>query len=149
MANSYRTFGITSDIVRGVSRLMLELGHSPLPEFSLPNGRRLDIAAVTGSGEIVGVEIKVSVEDFRGDAKWQEYLDYCDHYYFAVPDGFPREIMPAGQGLIIADRFGGAILRMSATGAVSAARRKAMLIRFARAAAERHARLLYPPTGGA
>jgi hypothetical protein len=147
MANSYRTYGVTSDIVRGVSRMMLELGHSPLPEFSLPNGRRLDIAAITGSGDIVGIEIKVSVEDFRGDMKWQEYLDYCDQYYFAIPDGFPQDIMPAGQGLIIADRFGGAILRPSATGSINAARRKAMLIRFARAAAERHARLLDPPAG--
>jgi len=145
MANSYRTYGVTSDIVRGVSRLMLEHGHSPLPEFSLPSGRRLDIAAVTASGEIVGIEIKVSVEDFRGDTKWTEYLEYCDHYYFAIPDGFPQEIMPAGQGLIVADRFGGAILRPSATSSISSARRKAMLIRFARAAAERHARLLDPP----
>ena len=147
MASSYRAYGVTSDIVRGVSRMMLELGHSPLPEFSLPNGRRLDIAAVTGAGDIIGVEIKVSVEDFRGDAKWQEYLEYCDHYYFAIPDGFPQDIMPAGQGLIVADRFGGAILRPSATSAINAARRKAMLIRFARTAAERHARLLDPPTG--
>jgi len=145
LANSYRTYGVTSDIVRGVSRMMLEHGHAPLPEFSLPTGRRLDIAAVTGSGEIVGIEIKVSVDDFRGDMKWPEYLEYCDHYYFAVPDGFPQEILPDGQGLIIADRFGGAILRPSATSTISAARRKAMLIRFARVAAERHARLLDPP----
>ena len=145
MASNYRTYGVTADIVRGVSRMMLEHGHAPLSEFSLPTGRRLDIAAVTGSGEIIGIEIKVSVEDFRSDMKWREYLEYCDHYYFAVPDGFPQEILPDGHGLIIADRFGGAILRPSAKSTISAARRKAMLIKFARAAAERHARLLDPP----
>ena len=141
MAETYRTFGSTPDVLRGVSRLMLELGHSPLAEFTLPSGRRLDIAAVTPSGGLVGVEIKVSVEDLRGDRKWTEYLEYCDEYFFAVPEGFPEHHLPSDHGLIIADRFGGAIIRASQQFQVSAARRKAMLIRFARSAAERIARL--------
>lgn len=144
MANSYRTYGSTADVVRGVSRLLLALGHSPLPEFSLPNGRRLDVAAVSSSGDITGVEIKVSVEDFRGDTKWPEYLEYCDAFYFAVPEEFPQELLPGDRGLIVADRFGGAILRPSKLEAISAPRRKAMLIRFARTAAERHSRLVDP-----
>ncbi len=146
MAETYRTFGLTSDVVRGVSRLMLELGHSPLAEFTLPSGRRLDIAAVTASGGLVGVEIKVSVEDLRGDRKWPEYLEYCDQYFFAVPEGFPDHHLPSDHGLIIADRFGGAIVRPSQQFQVSAARRKSMLIRFARSAAERIARLNTEPS---
>jgi hypothetical protein len=147
MANTYRAFGNTQEVLRGVSRMMLELGHSPLAEFSLPNGRRLDVAAVSGSGAFIGVEIKISVEDLRADTKWQEYLEYCDHYYFAVPDGFPQELLPPDHGLIIADRFGGAIVRQAQSAVISAARRKAMLIRFARIAAERHARLIDPQIG--
>ena len=147
MANSYRAFANTQDVLRGVSRMMLELGHSPLAEFCLPNGRRLDVAALSGSGAFIGVEIKVSVEDFRADSKWQEYLEYCDHYYFAVPDGFPQELLPAEHGLIVADKFGGAILRVAQGIAIPSARRKAMLIRFARVAAERHARLVDPQIG--
>ena len=147
MANSYRAFGNTQDVLRGVSRMLLEHGHSPLAEFSLPNGRRLDVAAVSSNGFFIGVEIKVSVEDLRADTKWQEYLEYCDQYYFAVPDGFPQEELPSDHGLIVADKFGAAIIRNASSAAISPARRKAMLIRFARTAAERHARLIDPQTG--
>lgn len=144
MSETSRAYGVTAEVARGVSRMLLELGLSPLQEFSLPNGRRLDIAAVSDGGEITAIEIKVSVEDFRGDMKWGDYLEYCDHYFFAVPDGFPVEILPAGHGLIVADRFGAAIVREGRIEPVAAARRKAMLIRFARVAAERYARLIDP-----
>ncbi len=141
MAGSYRTYGSSGDVARGVSRLMLDLGYSPLSEFVLSSGRRLDVAAVGADGALVGVEIKVSVEDLRGDRKWPEYLDFCDQYFFAVPEGFPEAHLPAEHGLIVADRFGGAIIRPSQVLQVPAARRKATLIRFARCAAERFTRL--------
>ena len=35
-----------ADVARGVSRLLLEDGYSPILEFTLPNGRRLDVAAI-------------------------------------------------------------------------------------------------------
>lgn len=127
-------------VARGVSRLMLERGFAPLVEFPLPSGRRLDVAAVSDSGEIVAVEIKVSLADLRADEKWIEYLEYCDRFYFAVPENFPQEALPAEHGLIVADRFGAAVIRESARANVAGARRKALLIRFARCAAERLAR---------
>ena len=144
MTSNSRVFGLTSDVARGVSRLMLELGHSPLLEFTLPNGRRLDLAAITSTGLIIGVEFKVSIDDFLGDTKWPEYLEFCDEYFFAVPDGFPEHLPPAAHGLIVADKFGAGIVRPSQMVSVSAPRRKALLIRFARVAAERYARLLDP-----
>ena len=55
--------------------------------------------------------------------------------------GFPEHVLPPDHGLIIADRFGGAIIRPSQLFQVSPARRKSTLIRFARVAAERMARL--------
>lgn len=137
-------FGITSDVARGVCRLLLERGHSPLLEFSLPTGRRVDVAAISETGEITAIEIKVSLSDFRADVKWNEYLDFCDRYYFAVPDGFPHEILPSDHGIIVADRFGAAIVREAPHLPVVAARRKALLIRFARTAAERFARSADP-----
>jgi len=133
-----------TDVARGVSRLLLGLGWSPLCEFTLPTGRRIDVAAVSDSGDFAAVEIKVSVGDYRADGKWPEYLDYCDRYYFAVPEGFPTDILPADHGLIVADRFGAAIVRDAAHAPIAAARRKALLIRFARAAAERFARAADP-----
>ncbi len=135
---------MTSDVARGVSRLLLAQGFSPLLEFTLPNGRRLDVAAISDAGQIAAVEIKVSLADFRQDEKWGEYLEYCDRYYFAVPDGFPLDVLPSAHGLIVADKFGAAIVREAPHAPVVAARRKSLLIKFARTAAERFARASDP-----
>lgn len=142
--NSPLLFGVAAEVARGVSRLLLERGFSPLVEFTLPTGRRLDVAAISDSGDITAVEIKCSLADFRADEKWPEYLEYCDRYYFAVPEAFPAEVLPPEQGLIVADRFGAAIVREARYAPIAAARRKAMLIRFARTAAERVARASDP-----
>lgn len=137
-------FGSSGDVARGVSRLLLERGLSPLLEFTLPSGRRLDVAAIADNGDITAVEIKISLADLRADEKWPEYLHYCDRYYFAVPEGFPMEALPSAQGLIVADRFGAAIIREAQYTPIAAARRKSLLIRFARTAAERFARAADP-----
>lgn len=137
-------FGVTSDVARGVSRLLLDRGYSPLLEFTLPNGRRLDVAAISDAGDIAAIEIKVSLADFRADEKWVEYLEYCDRYYFAVPEGFPVEVLPDLHGLIVADKFGAAIVREAPHSPITAARRKSLLIRFGRTAAERFARAADP-----
>lgn len=44
--------------------------------------RRADVVAVKLSGHIVIVEVKSSVEDFRSDKKFKQYLKYCDRFYF-------------------------------------------------------------------
>jgi len=129
------------DVARGVARLLIAEGFSPITEFTLGNGRRLDVAALGGKGEILGVEIKVSPADLRGDGKWPDYLGFCDVFYFAVPPHFPSELCPGHAGLIIADSYGGAIIRRSALQPVAPARRRALTLRFAQCAAERLARL--------
>ena len=75
--------------------------------------------------------------DFRGDSKWQDYLPFCDRFYFAVGEDFPQDLIPEETGLIIADAYGGAILREPAYEKLAAARRKAVTLRFARLAAAR------------
>jgi hypothetical protein len=75
--------------------------------------------------------------------KWPEYLDYCDRYFWAVPQGFDltlfeREaLMPARTGLIVADRYDAAIIRHPEERPLAAARRKAETLRLARRAARR------------
>jgi len=125
------------DVARGVSRLLLQEGFSPILEFTLANGRRLDVAALGGDGTMLGVEIKVAVPDLKGDMKWPEYLEFCELFYFAIPPDFPDELVPSGTGLIVADRYGGAIVRPSPVSILHASRRKAVTLSFARAAAER------------
>jgi len=110
---------------------------APVSEVSLANGRRADIAAVAESGEIWIVEIKSSIEDFRVDQKWPEYRDYCDRLFFAVAPAFPNEILPPDTGLMIADRYGGEIVRAAREHKLAGARRKAMTLRIVRTAAFR------------
>jgi hypothetical protein len=129
-------------VARGVSRLLMQEGFSPILEFTLANGRRLDVAALGPDGTVVGVEIKVALGDLKGDLKWPEYLEFCELFYFAIPPEFPDEFVPSGTGLIVADRYGGAIVRPSPVAQIHASRRKAVTLRFAKVAAERLATVI-------
>jgi hypothetical protein len=135
------------DVARGVNRLFLAEGHTPILEFSLPNNRRLDVAALGPDGTIVGVEIKISAADLHADDKWPDYLSFCDLFFFAVPPEFPQDMLPTTTGLIVADRFGGAIVRQSQRKMLHAARRRALTLRFAMVAATRLNRALDPHCG--
>ena len=125
------------DVARGVSRLLRQEGFNPILEFTLANGRRLDVAALGANGTMLGVEIKVAVGDLKQDIKWPEYLEFCELFYFAIPPDFPDELVPPDTGLIVADRYGGAIVRPSPIATLHASRRKAVTLSFARVAAER------------
>jgi hypothetical protein len=125
------------DVARGVSRLLMQEGFSPILEFTLANGRRLDVAALGNNGTVLGVEIKVAVGDLKQDIKWPDYLEFCELFYFAIPPDFPDELVPPGTGLIVADRYGGAIVRPSPVATLHASRRKAVTLSFAKVAAER------------
>lgn len=127
----------TSAVTRGAGLLMTQLGYAPLLEVTLPNGRRADIMALGPRGEIAIAEVKSGVLDFRTDQKWAEYRPYCDAFYFAVAPEFPREILPQEPGLIVADGFGGAVLREPPTSLLAGARRKALIVAFGRLAAAR------------
>ena len=129
----------TAAVTRGAARLLVALGYSPLLEVTLPNGRRADLMALGRKGEIFIVEVKSGIEDFRVDLKWPEYRPYCDAFAFAVAPEFPRDILPEEPGLIIADGFGGAVLREAGIVALAGARRKALTLAFARLAALRAA----------
>ena len=132
-----------AEVARGVFRLLMQEGYSPILEFTLPNGRRLDVAALGPGGEMLGVEIKVALADLRGRCnKWPEYLDYCELFYFAIPPDFPPEHVPPQTGLIIADRYGGAIVKQAEAQSLNASRRKAVTVSFAKTAAERLAALM-------
>jgi len=136
-----------ADVARGVSRLLIQEGFSPILEFTLANGRRLDVAALGSDGTMLGVEIKVALGDLKGDQKWPEYLEFCELFYFAIPPDFPDEHVPAGTGLIVADRYGGAIVRPSARTMLHSSRRKAVTLSFAKVAAERLASILEATDG--
>ncbi|MDP3852693.1 DNA repair putative endonuclease MmcB [Phenylobacterium sp.] len=130
---------ITAAVTRGAARLLADLGYAPLAEVTLPNGRRADLMALSPRGEIVIIEVKSGLEDYRVDRKWHEYMPYCDRFAFAVAPEFPREILPEEPGLIVCDGFGGAVLREAPVAPLTGARRKALTIAFGRLAAMRAA----------
>ncbi len=132
------------ELARGVCRALARRGFATLVEVSLANGRRADVLALGRDGELVIVEIKSSVADFKGDRKWPEYRAFCDRLYFAIPEQFPQELIPEECGLMVADAFGAAVLREAQTASLAAGRRRALMLRFARLGAGRLRRLLDP-----
>src|SRR4029077_2705140 len=134
-------------LARGVCRALDQLGYASLTEFPLANGRRADILALGRTGDLVIVEIKSSVADFRADRKWSAYRDFSDRLYFAVPNDFPRALIPDECGLMVADSFSAAVLRDGSTTRLDPGRRRALTRRFARIAAMRLRRLLDPQAG--
>jgi len=136
-----------AELQRGVCRTLRALGHSVIAELPLANGRRADVVGLSAGGDVLIVEIKSSLVDYRTDGKWHEYLDYCDRLYFAVAADFPCEVIPQAAGLILADRYGAELVREPAEARLSAARRKAMMLCFARAAALRLQHHLDPGCG--
>ena len=83
------------------------------------------------------VEVKSSLEDYRADRKWGDYLAFCDMFAFAVSPEFPADMLPAEPGLIVADAFDGAMVRQAPSTPLSGPRRKAITLAFARLAATR------------
>ena len=132
------------EVAVGTRRLLASHGFASVPELTLASGRRADIIAVGGDCALWIVEIKSSVADFRSDGKWPEYRNFCDRFFFAVPTDFPTEILPPDAGLILADSFGAALVRDAPEHRLNAARRKAVLLRFAHAAAGRLHMLVDP-----
>ena len=126
-----------ADIVRGTLRLLRELDATALAEFRLQNGRRLDLLALHRDGSFTAIEVKSSRVDFLTDRKWGEYLAFADRFAFAVAPGFPLDLLPPLEGLIVADRFEGTLLRSGPHRPLPAARRRALTLRFARTASAR------------
>ncbi|MGI9405313.1 MAG: MmcB family DNA repair protein [Hyphomicrobiaceae bacterium] len=132
------------DIQRGTCRCLVQLGLAPTTEMTLATGRRADVVALSRTGDIWIVEIKSSLADFRADTKWEDYLDFCDRFLFAVDADFPRDVIPEHAGLMIADRYGAEIVREPEEERLAAARRKAVTLRFARQGALRMRDILDP-----
>lgn len=130
-------------VARGVSRLFLRNQIMVQPEVSLRNNRRADLMGINTKGEIILVEIKCARADLLGDQKWQEYLDFCDRFFWAVPERFDigplnqDSFLPERAGLIIADAYDAEIARPAALVPMAAARRKTETQRLARLAMRR------------
>lgn len=131
-----------TDIARGSVRLLDTMGFRALTEMRLASGRRVDAIGLDGRGRFAIVEVKSSLADLRADEKWPEYLPYCDWYYFAVAPDFRLDALPGDTGVIIADRYGGEVVRPSAVAPMDGAVRRRQTLLFAHTASARLSRLL-------
>jgi hypothetical protein len=136
-------------VQRGVMRLLRSTyDFCCFAEVPLANGRRADVLGVGPRGEIWIVEIKSSLIDYRVDAKWPHYKDYCDRFFFAKPPELDAAIFPVDEGLIVADAHGAEILRQAEAEPLAPARRKALLLKLTRLGADRVHQLMDPQTDG-
>ena len=137
-------------VARGICRLFARNDIWCLPEMPLRNGRRADLMGIDAKGQLIIVEIKVARADLLGDAKWTDYLDYCDRFYWGLAPHLDRAcieapgFLPERCGVIVADGYDAEILRPAATVSLAAARRKVETERLARAALRRQLGLLDP-----
>ena len=143
---------IAADVARGVTRLFCRQDLFAICEVPLPNGRRADMMAIDAKGALTIVEIKVSRADLIGDCKWTDYLEFCDRFFWAVPQGLSailehESFLPERAGLIVADRYDAAVIREALHTPLAPARRKAELLRFARRAARRLSAQIDPTLG--
>ncbi|MFY0681381.1 MAG: MmcB family DNA repair protein [Thalassovita sp.] len=124
-------------LARGVVRALSGYGFVSIEELVPTRGLRVDVMALGPKGELWVIECKSSRADFTSDNKWQGYLEWCDRFFWAVDSDFPTDLLPTDSGLIIADAYGGEIIRMAPEAKLAAARRKALTHKFATHAARR------------
>ena len=124
-------------IARGVMRHFSQMGLPSLSEYSPVRGLRVDVIVLAPSDEIWIVECKSSKIDFKSDKKWQNYLEWCDRYFWAVDSDFPKDILPFYTGLIIADSYDAEILREAPLNKLSVNRRKKIVRSMASTACNR------------
>ncbi|MEP0961253.1 MAG: MmcB family DNA repair protein [Roseobacter sp.] len=131
-------------LARGVSRLMASHGVACIEELVPSRGLRVDVMALSQKGEIWIVECKSSRADFLTDHKWEGYLEWCDRFFWAVDTEFPSELLGDNAGLILADAYGGEIIRMGPERKLAPSRRRVLTQKFAATAARRLQKLKDP-----
>ena len=124
-------------LARGVARHLVSHGFACVEELVPMRGLRVDVMALGPKGEVWIVECKSSRADFTSDNKWHGYLEWADRFFWAVDQDFPTDMLPEKTGLIIADGYGGEIVRMGPETKLAPARRKVMVHKFAVHAARR------------
>ena len=81
--------------------------------------------------------------DLLGDAKWPDYLDYCDRFFWGLPPALDRgcleteAFLPEKCGVILADGYDAEIVRPAPLLQLAAARRKTETERLARTSLRR------------
>ena len=125
-----------SGAARGIMRLFARNDIWCTTEMPLRGGRRADLMGIDAKGHVI-------IVDLTGDAKWTDYLDHCDKFYWGIGTHLDRGILegeaflPERCGLIVADGYDAEIIRPAARHPLAPARRKVEVERLARTAMRR------------
>lgn len=134
-------------LARGAARMLSGYGFVSVEELVPARGLRVDLMGLGPKGEIWVIECKSIRADYQSDQKWQGYLAWCDRFFWAVDAQFPTDLLPCDTGLIIADAYGGEVIRMGPEDKLAAPRRKTMIQKVASTAARRLQTLRDPEMG--
>ncbi len=102
-----------------VCAMLWRHGLKPMTEYSLPNGRRLDVAALDFDGGLLGVEVKTSMRDFNRDLKWADAAAFCFLFYVALPRGLDHGVVHPGIRTITVEEDRAWISRRTGLGLLS------------------------------
>lgn len=102
---------ITEKLYEALTYYYVKKLYSVHPEFGIEKWgrRRLDALCLNYRGEMIGVEVKSCLADYRTDKKWRTYLPYTNKLYFLFPPSviesrkFPEikaEIKAEGAGIL-------------------------------------------------
>ncbi len=89
---------ITASITKRVAKYYTRKKWCVNTELGLRSRRegmlRADVIAMNMKREVVIIEVKSSMADFRSDHKYHQYLDYCNKLYIACPAEMVEKIRP-------------------------------------------------------
>ena len=78
-------------ILRNTMRFLSNKGYKMITEFALPNKKRVDLIGINREKKVIIIEVKSNFMSIKKDKKWENYLNYCNLFYFAlseVPEKF-------------------------------------------------------------
>ena len=91
-------------------------GNLVVEEVGLPFGDtwdkkeyRADVMEITKDDKVIIYEVKSSLQDFKSDNKWENYLYHCHLFYFVAPNDvikYIKENVPNTVGLYKVDNYG-------------------------------------------
>lgn len=102
---------VTANVSDEVAKYYTSKRYCVSKEIGLCKSGRLraDFLALNIKRQIIIVEVKSCVEDFKTDKKWRKYLPYCNKLYFALtPDVWDKlkAEIPQGIGVMITSGYG-------------------------------------------
>ncbi len=124
-------------IQRGVQRYLRVLGLTSLPEVTLASGRRLIWSLLARNQRSGSSRSNHPLKTSRQTTSGMNTVIIATVCFFATSADVPQDIFPEETGFILADDYMAEIIREAPEHKLSAATRKAVILRFAQAAANR------------